>query len=62
MLANFEGRIFLNQRLAPLEGLLYWVRDRAISCFAVAVVVSRRRRVFLGVVTARVVGGAGRRM
>jgi hypothetical protein len=30
MFAPFEGRIFLSQGLAPLEGLPYLVRDRAI--------------------------------
>jgi hypothetical protein len=30
MFVPFEGRIFLSQGLAPLEGLPYLVRDRAI--------------------------------
>jgi hypothetical protein len=32
MFAPFEGRIFLSQGLALLEGLPYVVRDRAINC------------------------------
>jgi hypothetical protein len=49
--------IVSSQGFVPLEGSAYLVRNRAIKCYAVVDVISRRGRAFLGVATARARSG-----
>jgi hypothetical protein len=49
--------IIPSQELVPLEGSLYFVRNRAIECSIVEAAVSRHGRAFLGVVAARARSG-----
>jgi hypothetical protein len=58
-----RAEVIPSQGLVPLEGSPYLARNRAIKCFTVEAVISRRGRAFLGVAAARacVVGGVGRR-
>jgi hypothetical protein len=60
MFAPFEGRIFSEPGARAARGSSLLSKGPSHLMLAVAAVVSRRGRAFLGAATARVVGGVGR--